>query len=77
MWYLHQSTGERCFKEKRAAVGKIQRQLCEWKGVNILEAEECPDHVHMLLEIPPKIAVSSFMRCKKRIAQSDLCITKR
>ena len=49
------------YEEKRAAVGKILRQLCEWKGVNILEAEVCPDHVHMLLEIPPKMAVSSFM----------------
>ena len=48
-------------KEKRLEVGKILRQLCEWKGVNIIEAEVCPDHVHMLLEIPPKIAVSSFM----------------
>ena len=49
------------YKEKRAAIGKILRQLCEWKGVNIIEAEVCPDHVHMLVEIPPKIAVSSFM----------------
>ena len=49
------------FKEKRAAIGKILRQLCEWKGVNILEAEVCPDHVHMLVEIPPKMSVSSFM----------------
>lgn len=37
------------------------RELCKWKGVNILEAEVCPDHVHMLLEIPPKMSVSSFM----------------
>ena len=49
------------FKAKRVAIGKILRQLCEWKGVNILEAEVCPDHVHMLVEIPPKISVSSFM----------------
>ena len=48
------------YKEKREAVGKILRQLCEWKGVNILEAEVCPNHVHMLVEIPPKVAVSSF-----------------
>ena len=48
-------------KEKKVEVGKILRQLCEWKGVNIIEAEICPDHVHMLVEIPPKIAVSSFM----------------
>ena len=45
----------------KTAIGKILRQLCEWKGVNILEAEVCPDHIHMLLEIPPKISVSSFM----------------
>ena len=37
------------------------RQLCEWKGVRIIEAEACPEHIHMLVEIPPKMAVSSFM----------------
>ena len=37
------------------------RELCKWKGVDIIEAEVCPDHIHMLLEIPPKISVSSFM----------------
>ena len=37
------------------------RQLCEWKGVKIIEAEVCPDRVHMLVEIPPKMAASSFM----------------
>ena len=45
----------------RIAIGRILRQLCEWKGIKILEAEMCPDHVHMLVEIPPKMAVSSFM----------------
>lgn len=49
------------YKEKRAAIGKILRQLCEWKGVKIVEAEVCPDHTHMLVEIPPKISASSFM----------------
>lgn len=49
------------FWDKKVAVGKILRQLCEWKGVNILEAEICPDHVHMLVEIPPKLSVSQFM----------------
>ena len=33
------------YKEKREAMGKILRQLCEWKGVKIIEAEVCPDHV--------------------------------
>lgn len=35
--------------------------MCEWKGINILEAEACPDHIHLFVEIPPKIAVSSFI----------------
>ena len=49
------------YQEKKTAIGKILRQLCEWKGVNIIEAEVCPDHIHMLVEIPPKISISSFM----------------
>ena len=49
------------YGEKRNAIGKILRELCEWKGVNILEAEACPDHIHLFVEIPPKMAVSSFM----------------
>ena len=49
------------YGEKRLEIGTILRQLCKWKGVNILEAEVCPDHVHMLLEIPPKYGVSQFM----------------
>jgi len=49
------------FGEKRAEIGKILRMLCEWKKVEIVEAEVCKDHVHMLVKIPPKIAVSSFM----------------
>ena len=49
------------FGEKKVEIGKILRQLCEWKGIKIDEAEICPDHVHMLLEIPPKVSVSSFM----------------
>ena len=42
-------------------IGQIIRKLCEWKGVEIVEAEACPDHIHMLVSIPPKISVSSFM----------------
>lgn len=49
------------YHEKRAEVGKILRQLCEWKGVRLLKGEVCPDHVHMLVEIPPKMSVSGFM----------------
>jgi putative transposase len=49
------------FGEKKREIGEILRQLCDWKGIKIVEAEICPDHVHMLLEIPPKVSVSSFM----------------
>ena len=49
------------YKNKKIFIGKILRELCEWKGVNIVEAETCPDHIHMLVEIPPKFSVSSFM----------------
>ena len=49
------------YYEKREAIGKILRMLCERKQVRIIEAEVCPDHVHMLVEIPPKLSVSSFM----------------
>ena len=49
------------YGERRLDIGAILRKLCEWKGVAIIEAEVCVDHVHMLLEIPPKMSVSSFM----------------
>ena len=42
-------------------IGKILRELCKWKDANIIIAEVCPDHVHMFLEISPKLSVSSFM----------------
>lgn len=49
------------YGEKKVEIGKILRELCKWKGVKIIEAEGCPDHVHMLVDIPPKMAVSWFM----------------
>lgn len=42
-------------------IGKILRMLCERKGVEIIEAEACSDHIHMLVSISPKISISSFM----------------
>lgn len=49
------------FNQKRLEIGAILRSLCEWKEVNIIEAEVCPDHIHMLVEIPPKLSVAGFM----------------
>ena len=45
----------------KADIGKILRQLCDQKGIEIIEAELCPDHVHMLLSIPPKYSVAQIM----------------
>ena len=45
----------------RKEIGKILRELCLRKGVEIIEAEACVDHIHMLVMIPPKLSVSSFM----------------
>ena len=39
----------------------ILRKLCEYKGVEIIEANACKDHIHMLVSIPPKLSVSGFM----------------
>jgi putative transposase len=54
------------YGEKKVGVGKILRQLCEWKGVKIIEAELCPDHIHMLVEIPPKDSSIKFHGIFKR-----------
>ena len=45
----------------KADIGEILRKLCEQKGVNIIEAQACPDHIHMVVEIPPSLSVSQFM----------------
>jgi len=45
----------------RQAIGQIIRQLCEYKGIEIVEANACVDHIHMLVKIPPKYSVSSNM----------------
>ena len=45
----------------RVDIGKILRKLCEANGVEIIEAELCPDHIHMLVSIPPSISVSAFV----------------
>ena len=53
------------FEEKRHEIREILRQLCQWKGVEIIEGEVCPDHIHMLVSIQPKMSVSGFMGCLK------------
>jgi len=49
------------YREIRADIGFILRKLYEQKGVEIIEANACPDHIHMLIRIPPKYSVSQIM----------------
>ena len=49
------------YNQYRESIGQILRQLCGYKGVEIIEGHLMIDHVHMLVSIPPKISVSSFM----------------
>lgn len=45
----------------KVSIGQIIRELCERKGVEIIEANACRDHIHLLVSIPPKLSVSAFM----------------
>ena len=56
-------------------IGQILRKLCEQKGVEIIEAQACSDHIHMLLSIPPKYSVSQIMGYLK--GKSTLMIFER
>lgn len=49
------------YNKLKRDIGSILRQLCKRKGIEIIEAELCPDHIHMLVEIPPKYSVSEIM----------------
>ena len=53
--------GKEIYAKIKSDIGKILRKLCEQKGVEIIEAQACPDHIHMLVSIPPSISVSQFM----------------
>ena len=49
------------FGEKREGIREIIRTLYQWKGVEIIEGEVCPEHIHLLISILPKMSVSGFM----------------
>ena len=49
------------YSQIKTDIGKILRKLCEQKGIEIIEAELCPDHIHMLIAIPPKYSVAQIM----------------
>ena len=53
------------YKQYRKDLQEIIRTLCKYKSVEIIEGDMMPDHVHLLLSIPPKTSVASFMRYLK------------
>ena len=63
------------YKQLKTDIGKILRKLCEQKGIEIIEAEACPDHIHMLISIPPKYSVAQIMGYMK--GKSSLMIFDR
>ena len=53
--------GQIIYGKIKQDIGQMIRKLCEYKGVEIIEAEACKDHIHMLVSIPPKYSVAQFM----------------
>ena len=49
------------YNQLRKDIMKIIKDLCKWKGVEIIEGHMMPDHIHLLVSVPPKISISSFM----------------
>ena len=58
---MQQSIEEKIYGQIKRDIGEILRKLCEQKDVVIIEAEACPDHIHMLVSIPPHISIAQFM----------------
>ena len=61
----------------RVDIGKIMRMLCARKGIEIIEAECCPDHIHMLVKIPPKYSIAEIvghLKGKSALIYSHLII---
>lgn len=63
------------YGSKRLEIVKILKELCKWKGVEIIEGEACPDHIHILVKVPPKMSISGFMGFLK--GKSSLMIYER
>ena len=59
--YAPKYRGKEVYGKIKSDIGQILRKLCEQKSVEIIEAEACPDHNHMLVSIPPSLSVAQFM----------------
>ena len=63
------------YNQIRSGIGEILRKLCEYKGIEIIEGHLMPDHVHVLLAIPPKYSVASVMGYLKGEELADDILT--
>ncbi len=61
MWCVPKYRRKVFYETNRLEIGKILRDLCNRKDVNIITTEVCLDYIHMFVEIPPKMVISSFM----------------
>ena len=57
----------------KADIGQILRKLCEEKKVEILEAQACSDHIHMLVSVPPHLSIAQFMGYLKDVYKRQMC----
>ena len=58
---MKKDIGNEIYGKLRKGIGEIWGKLCEQKGVEIIEADACPDHIHMLVSVPPYISIAQFM----------------
>ena len=68
---------EGVFQRKTPGNQRNIKKLCQWKGIEIKEGEGCPEHIHMLVSIPPKISVSGFMWYLKGKSALLICQRKK
>ena len=59
--FIHKYRRKEIYGQLKKDIGEILRKLCVQKGVEIIEAEACKDHIHMLVSIPPHISIAQFM----------------
>ncbi len=59
--FAHKYRRQIIYGKIKMDIGQMLRKLCEYKGIEIIEAEACKDHIHMLISIPPKYSVAQIM----------------
>lgn len=64
------------YNKLRRDIVQIIKDLCKWKGIEIIEGKAMPDHIHILVKIPPKMSISNFYGVfKRKKCNDDICKT--